>query len=77
MEQPSVVRWLHQVFNPVRQYELRNLEKSRVLGGVKADEYERRRAEIMNPNDTSYVEIYAALGFFVALAVVIAVILLK
>jgi hypothetical protein len=44
---------------------------------VKADEYERRRAEIMNPGDMSYSQIYALLGFIVACVVVIAVILFR
>jgi hypothetical protein len=71
MEHPRVISWLHRVFNPVRQFELRELEKSHRLQHVKADEYERRKAAILNPGDVSFTKFYVMLGLTVAAVVVV------
>lgn len=74
MDHPSIVKAIHRFFNPASHYELSQLEKTR--GEIPASEYERRKAALLNPNSTSFAQVYAMLGLSIlAVAIVTAMVI--
>lgn len=86
MEHPSFIKAIHGFFNPVRHVALRDLEAARPpesrlrkpSPGDPMSEFERRREEILRPNNVTYTQVYVMVGLSaVAVAVVVAFVLLR
>lgn len=74
MEHPRLIKKVHRFFNPVSHAELKQLEKMRPE--ITANEYERRKVEIENPNYTTFGKVYTMLILsVVAVVVVIAMVI--
>lgn len=77
MQLPKIIQRIHRFINPPRHSELRQLEQYRRDMHVKAEEYERRKAELERPNYTRHGQVYGLIamaavvviaGFFLVLA---------